>query len=87
MSSPTRKAQVLNVVQVSSGNFLEMYDFMVFGYFASAIGEAFFPATDHFASLISSLMTFGVTLCVGLSNFIWLPVMGALSDRIGRIPI
>ena len=28
-----------------------------------------------------------VTLCVGLSNFILLPIMGALSDRIGRIPI
>ena len=28
-----------------------------------------------------------VTLCVGLSNFIWLPIMGALSDRIGRRPI
>jgi len=28
-----------------------------------------------------------VTLCVGISNFIWLPVMGALSDRIGRRPI
>lgn len=28
-----------------------------------------------------------VTLCVGLSNFIWLPIMGALSDRIGRWPI
>ena len=28
-----------------------------------------------------------VTFCVGLSNFIWLPVMGALSDRIGRRPI
>jgi MHS family citrate/tricarballylate:H+ symporter-like MFS transporter len=28
-----------------------------------------------------------VTLCVGISNFIWLPIMGALSDRIGRQPI
>jgi MHS family citrate/tricarballylate:H+ symporter-like MFS transporter len=28
-----------------------------------------------------------VTLCVGVSNFIWLPIMGALSDRIGRRPI
>jgi MHS family citrate/tricarballylate:H+ symporter-like MFS transporter len=28
-----------------------------------------------------------VTFCVGLSNFFWLPVMGALSDRIGRKPI
>jgi MHS family citrate/tricarballylate:H+ symporter-like MFS transporter len=28
-----------------------------------------------------------VTLCVGLSNFCWLPIGGALSDRIGRRPI
>ena len=28
-----------------------------------------------------------VTSCVGLSNLFWLPVMGALSDRIGRLPI
>jgi MFS family permease len=28
-----------------------------------------------------------VTLCVGLSNFLWLPVMGTLSDRIGRRPL
>ncbi len=26
-------------------------------------------------------------LCVGLSNLFWLPVMGALSDRIGRRPL
>ena len=28
-----------------------------------------------------------VTFCVGLSNFIWLPIGGALSDRIGRRPL
>src|SRR4029453_11900050 len=28
-----------------------------------------------------------VTLCVGASNLMWLPVMGALSDRIGRRPL
>ena len=28
-----------------------------------------------------------VTLCVGISNFFWLPIMGAWSDRIGRRPI
>jgi MFS family permease len=27
-----------------------------------------------------------VTLCVGVSNLIWLPLMGSLSDRIGRRP-
>src|SRR5258707_2038365 len=64
MSSPTRKTQVTNVIQVSSGNFLEMYDFMAFGYFASAIGETYFPTGDHFASLMSSLMTFGARQAV-----------------------
>jgi MHS family citrate/tricarballylate:H+ symporter-like MFS transporter len=28
-----------------------------------------------------------VTLCVGLSNLIWLPIGGAISDRIGRRPL
>jgi MFS family permease len=28
-----------------------------------------------------------VTVCVGASNLFWLPVMGALSDRIGRRPL
>jgi MHS family citrate/tricarballylate:H+ symporter-like MFS transporter len=28
-----------------------------------------------------------VTIVVGVSNFVWLPVAGALSDRIGRRPI
>ena len=28
-----------------------------------------------------------MTFCVGLSNFILLPVMGALSDRVGRWPL
>jgi MHS family citrate/tricarballylate:H+ symporter-like MFS transporter len=28
-----------------------------------------------------------VTLCVGLSNLFWLPVMGAVSDRVGRQPL
>ena len=31
--------------------------------------------------------TLVVTLCVGLSNLVWLPAMGALSDRIGRTPV
>jgi MFS transporter, MHS family, citrate/tricarballylate:H+ symporter len=36
---------------------------------------------------LSALDSLAVTFCVGLSNFIWLPVMGALSDRFGRRPI
>jgi MHS family citrate/tricarballylate:H+ symporter-like MFS transporter len=35
-------------------------------------------------SIIDSLL---ITLFVGVSNLIWLPLMGALSDKIGRWPI
>jgi len=40
----------MSVVRVASGNFLEMYDFMVFGYYAAAIGKTFFPKSSEFAS-------------------------------------
>jgi MHS family citrate/tricarballylate:H+ symporter-like MFS transporter len=36
---------------------------------------------------LSTASSLAITLCVGLSNFIWLPVMGALSDRVGRKPL
>jgi hypothetical protein len=42
MHGTERRAKILNVVRVSSGNFLEMFDFMVFGYYASSIGRTFF---------------------------------------------
>jgi MFS family permease len=76
-----RRAKVWSVVRVSSGNFLEMYDFMVFGYYASAIGRAFFPNGNSFVSLMLALMTFG-------AGFLMRPlgavVLGAYADRHGR---
>src|SRR5262249_41289242 len=76
-----RKSKVWAVIRVSSGNFLEMYDFMVFGYYASAIGKAFFPSGSSFVSLMLSLMTFG-------AGFLMRPlgalVLGAYTDKHGR---
>lgn len=44
MASQTeRRTQFGKIFIVSSGNFLEMYDFMVFWYYASAIAKAYFP--------------------------------------------
>ena len=76
-----RKAKVKSVVRASAGNFLEMYDFMVYGYYASAIGQAFFPKSNPYASLMVSLLTFGV-------GFLMRPlgalVLGPYIDRKGR---
>src|SRR5579863_9129822 len=78
---PGRKEKIKSVVRVSTGNFLEMYDFFVFGYYAAAIGRTFFPKSSEFASLMLALATFGV-------GFLMRPlgalVLGAYIDRRGR---
>ncbi len=79
--SGERKSKVWSVVRVSSGNFLEMYDFMVFGYYATAIGNAFFPSGNPFLSLMLSLMTFGAGFLMRPLGAI---VLGAYTDHHGR---
>ncbi len=79
--SSDRKSKIWSVIRVSSGNFLEMYDFMVFGYYASAIGKAFFPSGNPFVSLMLSLMTFGAGFLMRPLGAI---VLGAYTDRHGR---
>ncbi len=76
-----RTSRVWSVVRVASGNFLEMYDFMVFGYYAEAIGRTFFPTKNHFISLMSALMTFGAGFLMRPLGAI---VLGAYADRHGR---
>jgi hypothetical protein len=81
--SAERKAKIWSVVRVSSGNFLEMYDFMVFGYYAAAIGKAFFPSGNPFVSLMLSLMTFGAGF---LMRPIGAIVLGAYTIATDAVP-
>jgi len=76
-----RRAQIMSVIRVSSGNFLEMYDFFVFGYYASAIGAAFFPKGSAFAQLMAAFMTFGAGFLMRPLGAI---VLGAYIDHHGR---
>ena len=81
MSSKTSASPVTSVLRVTSGNFLEMYDFMIFGYYATYIAKTFFPANSEFASLMLALATFG-------SGFLMRPLgailLGGYTDRHGR---
>jgi MFS family permease len=81
MVTTDQKSKIWSVVRVSSGNFLEMYDFMVFGYYASAIGNTFFPSGNPFVSLMLSLMTFGAGFLMRPLGAI---VLGAYTDVHGR---
>lgn len=76
-----RKEKIHTVFRVASGNFLEMYDFMIFGYFSAAIGRAYFPASSEFASLMFSMTTFAVGFMVRPLGALFL---GAYIDHIGR---
>ena len=54
-------------------------DFYLITVYTPTFGRSVLQLTD-FESLV-------VTVCVGISNFLWMPVTGALSDRVGRRPI
>jgi MHS family citrate/tricarballylate:H+ symporter-like MFS transporter len=83
MTSPTSasSSKFANVLRVTSGNFMEMFDFFLFGFYASYISKAFFPAGNEFASLMLTFMTFG-------AGFLMRPLgailLGAYVDRVGR---
>jgi MFS transporter, MHS family, citrate/tricarballylate:H+ symporter len=69
------------VLRVTSGNFLEMFDFFLFGFYATYISKTFFPASSEFASLMLTFGTFG-------AGFLMRPlgavILGAYIDRVGR---
>jgi metabolite-proton symporter len=81
MSSQATNSKVGNVIRVSSGNFLEMYDFMVYAYYASYIAHEIFPSSNAYASLMMTLGTFGAGY---LMRPLGAVVLGAYVDRRGR---
>ncbi|MBV9522522.1 MAG: MFS transporter [Alphaproteobacteria bacterium] len=76
-AAATRRA----ILACSIGQVFEIFDFVIYAYFAAAIGRAFFPSSDPFTSLLGSFATFGV-------GFIMRPVgavaIGYYGDRFGR---
>ena len=74
-------SKLRTVLRVASGNYLEMFDFMIFGYYASFIAATFFPAATEYGSLMLSLTTFGAGF---LMRPIGAIVLGIYIDRHGR---
>ena len=60
MNAPNLQiSKIQTVFRVTSGNFLEMFDFFLFGLYASQISATFFPLQDQAASLMATFATFG----------------------------
>jgi MFS transporter, MHS family, citrate/tricarballylate:H+ symporter len=75
------QSKVATVLRVTSGNFLEMFDFFLFGFYASYISKAFFPLENEFASLMFTFMTFGAGFLMRPLGAI---ILGGYVDRVGR---
>ncbi|CDF83592.1 Citrate-proton symporter [Pseudomonas knackmussii B13] len=79
-SSPAR-SKAGAVFRVTSGNFLEQFDFFLFGFYATQIAAVFFPASSEFASLMMTFAVFG-------AGFLMRPlgavILGAYIDDVGR---
>ena len=77
-SPPSKIAAVL---RVTSGNFLEQFDFFLFGFYATYIATAFFPESSEFAGLMLTFAVFGAGFLMRPLGAI---VLGAYIDRVGR---
>lgn len=80
-SDASPKSRAATVLRVTSGNFLEMFDFFLYGFYAKYIAGAFFPADSEFASLMLTLVIFGAGFLMRPLGAIFL---GAYVDRVGR---
>jgi MHS family citrate/tricarballylate:H+ symporter-like MFS transporter len=81
MNPARTSSNVATVVRVTSGNFLEMFDFFLYGFYAKYIAAAFFPTSSDITSLLLTFMTFGAGF---LMRPIGAIVLGAYVDRVGR---
>jgi len=72
--SATRRRAILSC---AVGNFFELFDFTIYGYFAVAIARAFYPS----GSMYGTFATFGAAFLMRPVGAI---VIGAYGDRMGR---
>src|ERR1700687_773679 len=78
---PQIKSRLGAILRSTSGNFLEQFDFFLFGFYAPYIAKALFPSEDETAALLN---TFGVFWLGALMRPVGAIVLGAYIDRIGR---
>jgi MHS family citrate/tricarballylate:H+ symporter-like MFS transporter len=81
LQPPQIKSRIGAILRATSGNFLEQFDFFLFGFYAPYIAKAFFPSQDETAALLN---TFGVFWLGALMRPVGAIFLGAYIDRIGR---
>ena len=74
---PLRKA----ITSSFLGNFVEWFDYAIYGYLAATIAVVFFPESDPQTALLATFALFAISFFVRpLGGFVW----GHLGDKLGR---
>ena len=74
--------KILKIVGISSvGGGLEMYDFVIYAFFAPIIGKLFFPTGNNLVELLSAFAVFAIGY---LMRPIGALVFGHFGDTVGR---
>jgi MHS family proline/betaine transporter-like MFS transporter len=69
------------IVAAAIGNFVEWFDFAVYGFLATAIAQQFFPSTDASAGLLKTFAVFAVAFAFRPLGGVF---FGMLGDKVGR---
>ncbi|MCL8383909.1 MULTISPECIES: MFS transporter [Xanthobacter] len=78
---PAIKSRTAAILRSTSGNFLEQFDFFLFGFYATSISKAFFPTGNEVTELLLTFTTFWLG---ALMRPVGAIVLGSYLDRIGR---
>src|SRR3982074_3527349 len=79
--APQIKSRLGAILRATSGNFLEQFDFFLFGFYATSISKAFFPTGDEVTELMLTFTTFWLG---ALMRPVGAIVLGAYLDEVGR---
>lgn len=69
------------IISSAVGNFVELYDFLIYGLFAAQIAANFFPSGNETANLLKTFAIYGVGFFMRPVGAI---IIGAYGDRHGR---
>jgi len=69
------------IVAAAIGNFVEWFDFAVYGFLATTIAQQFFPSGDASAALLKTFAVFAVAFAFRPLGGVF---FGMLGDRVGR---
>ena len=79
--SAAPQSKIGAVLRATGGNFLEMYDFFLFGIYAAPIGKAFFHTGSEFLDTSAAFTVFWIGALMRPLGAIYL---GAYVDSLGR---